>query len=300
MRRMLPLLLIITLLLPSCEMEKKEGKVVFISAAIDYGAPDGINALDNPPEDQRVLSAQLEALAIASGEIYEEYLFLEKNGQRSVNGKEYGWNHDDILAAISSLDTVRDDLIIFHYSGHGDEDGSLVTDMDTAFRLSPERILDALEGTDGMKCLFLDSCYSGNFIEEQGWMHDGELFDDKNLVSESFINSLLPSLMMTLNAAKREESSIWVLSAATAKQSSFDSWDAGHPGQENFGAFTYYLASALGYDAENDTPTVPGRGGEITFYGLYQEIRKNMSSDLWKRATPQVTLTPFDLILFRF
>ena len=298
MKRIFPILLL-CLAFVSCEMEKTEGKVVFISVAIDYNAPDGVNALDNPPEDQRVLSAEIEALSVASGDIYEEYLFLEKNGKRSVNGEEMKWNHDDVLTLLSSIDTVSSDLIIFHYSGHGDESGALVTDIDTSNRLTPEKLLTAISGADGRKCLFLDSCYSGTFIAESGYMHSGELFEDGNLVSDNPVNAILPSISLLFHPAEGNDD-IWILAAATDIQSSFDSWDSGEPMQENFGAFSYYLARALGYDMENDTPTVPGRGGKITFYGLYQEIKESMPNDLRREATVQITRTHFDPVLFSF
>ncbi len=298
MKRIFPILLL-CLAFVSCEMEKTEGKVVFISVAIDYNAPDGVNALDNPPEDQRVLSAEIEALSVASGDIYEEYLFLEKNGKRSVNGEEMKWNHADVLTLLSSIDTVSSDLIIFHYSGHGDESGALVTDINTSNRLTPEKLLTALSGADGRKCLFLDSCYSGTFIAEAGYMHSGELFEDGNLVSDNPVNAILPSISLLFHPAVGNDD-IWILAAATDVQSSFDSWDSGEPMQENFGAFSYYLARALGYDMENDTPTVPGRGGKITFYGLYQEIKESMPNDLRREATVQITRTHFDPVLFSF
>lgn len=288
------------LILFSCEMGMKQGKVVFVSVAIDYGAPDGVNALPNPPEDQRVLSEQIEALAIASGEIYEEYLFLEKHGDRTLNGEEYKWNSDDVLSTILDLDTVSDDLIIFHYSGHGDDSGALVTDIDQQGRLGADKLLDTMKAIDGRKCLFLDSCYSGSFITHSPFMENGEVFNDGNLVSDSFLNAVIPSLSLTFSANGEKSDNIWVLSAATSEQLSFDSWDTGMPMQENFGAFSYYLAIALGYDMENDSTTIPGVSTEITFYGLYQEIKGLMATDLWREATPQVTLSHYDPVLFRF
>ena len=158
-------ILISVLTICSCEMTPQQGKVVFVSIAVDYNAPDGINALDNPPEDQRVLSSQIEALSYASGEIYEQYLFLEKNGIRYFNGAEKKWNHDDILYTLSELDTLQSDLVILHYSGHGDSTGALVTDADTSSRLSAERLLDAMRGIDGRKCLFLDSCFQITIVQ---------------------------------------------------------------------------------------------------------------------------------------
>ena len=294
--RKLMIIILAAILASSCEMEKEQGKVVFVSVAIDYGAPSGVNALENPPEDQRVLSAQIETLTAASGDIYEEYLFLEKNGKRSLNGNNLKWNYDDILWILSELDTISTDLIIFHYSGHGDETGALVTDANTVSRLQPERLLDAMTGIDGRKCLFLDSCFSGHFVQDAGYMANGEKFRDGNLETDNLVNAIMPAF----DSLKKEHGndSIWVLAAATDEQNSFDSWDNGLPGQDGFGAFSYYLAAALGYDMEHDRPGIPAEGTEITFYGIYHEIRDSMAADLRKEATPQVTLTLSDPILF--
>ena len=280
----------------SCEMESPQGKVVFISLALDYDAPGGINALENPPEDQKVLSMQIKALSESSGEIYEEYLFLEKDGKRSINGEEYKWNHDDLINLLMDIDTVSTDLVLFHYSGHGDETGALVTDANTASRLQPERLLDAMTGIDGRKCLFLDSCFSGHFVKDAGYMANGEKFRDGNLETDNLVNAIMPAF----DSLKKEHGndSIWVLAAATDEQNSFDSWDNGLPGQDGFGAFSYYLAAALGYDMEHDRPGIPAEGTEITFYGIYHEIQSSMAADLRKEATPQVTLALSDPILF--
>ena len=291
-------ILISVLTICSCEMTPQQGKVVFVSIAVDYNAPDGINALDNPPEDQRVLSSQIEALSYASGEIYEQYLFLEKNGIRYFNGTEKKWNHDDILYTLSELDTLQSDLVILHYSGHGDSTGALVTDADTSSRLSAERLLDAMRGIDGRKCLFLDSCFSGVFIDDAGYMHNGDRFEDGNLESDNILNAFIPSFIGTFYKKDYGNDNIWIIAAATEEQNSFDNWDSGLPQQEKFGAFSYYLALALGYDMENDTPLLPPKGTRMTFYSLWEEIRKSMADDLKREATPQVTLSVTDPVLF--
>ncbi|MBO8436084.1 MAG: caspase family protein [Spirochaetes bacterium] len=292
------LLMAIAVLLTSCEVPRGESKVIFISAALDYGAPESVNALDNPPEDQRVLSEQIEALAEASGDVYEEYLFLEKNGTRTLNGVEMNWNHDDIIRVLYAIDTISSDLIIFHYSGHGDDDGNLVTDIDTEYRLSPALLLETMENIDGKKCIFLDSCFSGKFVEEIGYMHEGEVYKNGMLSSENLINALGPSLAISISGGNSRENGIWVLSAASESQSSFDKWESGEVRQEDFGAFSYYLATALGYDMEEDRPSLPPEGSRITFYSLFQEIKEEMDKELWMRATPQKTLSEYDIELF--
>ena len=130
-------------------------------------------------------------------------------------------------------------------------------------------------------------------------MSDGEVFEDGNLVFSSFVSALIPSLRISFGASPAGNDGIWVFSAAADDQLSFDSWDENRPKQDELGAFTYYLASALGYDMDMDRPVTPV-GGEITFYGIYQEVKRTMASGLWIEATPQVTLYPLDLVLFSF
>ena len=293
-------IIILTLImLISCTTEPGQSRVIFISVAIDYSAVPGAGKLTTPPEDQRVLSEQIRTLAEASGEIYESYLFLEKDGTRSINGRTGDWDHSTILETIDALDTVSGDLIIFHFSGHGDEDGAIATDQDIRYTLKPRTLLEALGNKDGSKCLFIDSCYSGAFIEDGYPMADGEVFENGNLVFSSFVSALIPSLRISFGASPEGNDGIWVFSAATDDQLSFDSWDEGRPKQDELGAFTYYLASAIGYDMDMDRPVSPV-GGEVTFYGIYQEVKQTMASGLWIEATPQVTLYPLDLVLFSF
>ena len=297
--RKIVFILCMVLLLTSCESSTEQGKVIFVSAALDY-MNSNVGYLKNPPSDQKALASELQTLAEASGEIYEEYLFLEENGVRTMNGYERKWNQDDIISTLLNLDTVSGDLIIFHYSGHGDSSGALVPDIDTSSRLKPEDLLDTLKLIDGKKCLFIDSCYSGSFIENSSKLENGEKFDeDGNLIADGFASSLIAAIENAFKG-EAENTEIWALTAATDKQLSFDSWDNGMANQDKYGAFTYYLLEALGYDPERDEAAIPVRRGNLTFYSLYSEIRKTMPVSLRREATPQATLNPLDLVLFSF
>ena len=297
--RKIVFILCMVLLLTSCESSTEQGKVIFVSAALGY-MNSNVGYLKNPPSDQKALASELQTLAEASGEIYEEYLFLEENGVRTMNGYERKWNQDDIISTLLNLDTVSGDLIIFHYSGHGDSSGALVPDIDTSSRLKPEDLLDTLKLIDGKKCLFIDSCYSGSFIEDSSKLENGEKFDeDGNLIADGFASSLIAAIENAFKG-EAENTEIWALTAATDKQLSFDSWDNGMANQDKYGAFTYYLLEALGYDTEKDEAAIPVRRGNVTFYSLYSEIRKTMPVSLRREATPQATLNPLDLVLFSF
>ena len=95
--RKIVFILCMVLLLTSCESSTEQGKVIFVSAALDY-MNSNVGYLKNPPSDQKALASELQTLAEASGEIYEEYLFLEENGVRTMNGYERKWNQDDIIS----------------------------------------------------------------------------------------------------------------------------------------------------------------------------------------------------------
>ena len=155
-----------------------------------------------------------------------------------------------------------------------------------------------MRGIDGRKCLFLDSCFSGVFIDDAGYMQNGDRFEDGNLESDNILNAFIPSFIGTFYKKDYGNDNIWIIAAATEEQNSFDNWDSGLPQKEKFGAFSYYLALALGYDMENDTPLLPPKGTRMTFYSLWEEIRKSMADDLKREATPQVTLSVTDPVLF--
>ena len=289
------ILISVMLTLISCRGEIQHGKVIFISVASDYSCTEGLQSLDTPPADQKALSEEIEILATESGEYYEEYLFLEADGKRTVNGIEKEWTSDDILNTIIGLETLSYDLIIFHYSGHGEEgSGAFAPGPSQNARLYPEELIETLKLIDGKKCLFIDSCYSGNLIEDKGALTSGERFDDNELVSDSILNSIIPAIEKSFSS-NAENTEIWTFTAATSEQLSYDSYT-----DENYGAFTYYLLRALGYDTDNQEATIPGNGGDITFYDIVNEVKKSMPADLRRAASPQATLLPLDLVLFSF
>ena len=288
------LAMILSMLISSCTSDIPRSDVFFISVAASYGSEGSLNYLKNPPGDQRALSEQLSYISSRKKIPYKEYLFLEDNGRMSISGDERPWGRKEILRLLENIESEDDDLIIFHYSGHGDSNGSMI--MPDGTRLNPDDRLYRLRRADGMKCAFIDSCYSGRFVNGESTLVNGEIFYEGQLVSESFANALLPSLKLFFTISEPTYWNTWVLSAATSKQLSYDSWNDGLDRQSEFGAFTYYLLKALGYRMDTGTPALPD--GRITFYTIYDTIKSTMSETLWKRATPQVTLTPVDLVLF--
>ena len=290
------------LLLLSCDNEIREGKTFVIAAALDYSSEnDGAGTLANPPEDLKAFIAQTELLTSLTSDTFIPFAFLSKYGRWTLNGTPWRWTRGDILSTIENLDMEENDLLIFYYSGHGLSDGSLaIPDGSEKLEfISPDELLNALSAQRGKKCVLLDSCHSGSFVEESGMMASGEVFDKEGrLIKDGFLSALWPSLVMTLQSWPTGNDSIWVMSAATEDQVSLDSGIDGLERQDEHGAFTYYLLRALGYDMENGAPSFRNGRDDITFLGIYNTVKEEMSGEMWREQTPQITLSPLDLVLF--
>ena len=300
--------LFIMLLLSSCSNALDSSRTIVIAVALDYEEDAFqdkennlvVNTLSNPPNDLEAFTSQVDILA--SGREVERHIFLSQGGTRRVNGKREEWDKEAILSTISSLEAEENDLVLFFYSGHGmDGTGELVVSakegkMD---KISPDELLTALSGIGGKKCVFLDSCYSGAFVENAGMLADGEVFgEDGSLMKEGFLFSLGPALSLSITSGRLGTDDIWLMSATTDGQLSYDSGTEGLPNQEKYGAFSYFLISSLGYDMENDSPRISQERTEVTFLGLYRDIKRRMTESMWTEQTPQITLTPLDLVLF--
>lgn len=300
--------LFIILLLSACSNALDSSRTIVIAVALDYEEDAFqdkennlvVNTLSNPPNDLEAFTHQIDILA--SGREVERHIFLSQGGTRRVNGKREEWDKETILSAISSLEAEENDLVLFFYSGHGmDGTGELVVSakegkMD---KISPDELLTALSEIGGKKCVFLDSCYSGAFVENAGMLADGEVFgEDGSLIKEGFLFSLGPALSLSITSGRLGTDDIWLMSATTDGQLSYDSGTEGLPNQEEYGAFSYFLISSLGYDMENDSPRISQERNEVTFLGLYRDIKRRMTESMWTEQTPQITLTPLDLVLF--
>ena len=292
MKRLAPLLL--ALLLTACQAEDSLGSVSFVSVARDYSGYSASNQLSTPPNDQEAFSDEFFYLSFSSGNDYSETLFLEKDGVWTVNGSEESWDTSSVLSRLWEPGLDDDDLLIFHYSGHGLEDGSLVVDDDSY--LSLDELLQAIGTAGGKKLVILDSCFAGADISGSSALSNGESFSGTKLTGTSVFISATSSFSLLFTGKPDSLDDIWVLAAVTDSQYSYDSWDTGEAGQDSYGAFSYQVLKALGYDFEEG---LPGRSSSrITLYSLYRSLMSEISEDLKSVATPQVTLSPVDLVLF--
>lgn len=172
MRKLLfTLLLLLSLVATSCELvtPEPERSINVVTIGIGYS---GKNALYGPPHDARDLMDTF--LARYPGQVKaHEALIMETDTGTKVLQK-------DIEDAITGLPDA--DLTIVTYSGHGLSDGSLVMggvvllpDGDPAnkqWKLNWDNIFPAdeffalLESLDHPVLLIIDSCFSGNFVDE--------------------------------------------------------------------------------------------------------------------------------------
>lgn len=334
MRRLLILLSALMLILISCDGTiKRSGRTILVSVVSDYTDSDIVD-LRNPPNDQAALAGQIYALTdgnvelhlfrVENGKRYTaenvddintlfEYSTLID--RKIHNGKEIvkrikpnldNWDSSvpfdlqSVAATIEALDAGKNDLIIFQYSGHGVKDGTLILDENDSDMWGDANLIELMTGynKDAKKVVILDSCFSGKHIKD-GILSSNidfkEVGSSEYYEGDSFFKSVAGSWDVLCGKDSYGTSNTYILAAASSEQLASDFF-SGEVNQELFGAFSYYLFKALGFDFGELKPQNVNK--EITFYSLYKEIWDNFPSSKKKEQTPLSTLSPFDLILF--
>ena len=320
-------------LIVSCSPEIEIGRTILISVASDYSNMPAIGNLMNTLNDQaaiieefRTLDENIEIHMFRTESARSYYstnpvfgnelestkcYFLKEDG--SVNQKttmripfypgegetiEKEWTIYDVIALLANLDAKDEDLIIFHYSGHGDNDGSLVVgkigDMFASIKVNEISYFMSDEYQKGTKLLLLDSCYSGSHVmdtnlESSNYFRksdDGEIYQ----LSSPFV-----SFFRSFSNNGKTPGRSFVLAASRMSQMSYDAYYFGDDIQRYFGFFTYHLLTALGYDWQSFAGR---RKGRITLHNLYKDIWREMESEMLIKATPTVTLSAEDVVLF--
>ncbi len=333
----------------SCDNSGKKipGKKIVISVASDYYETNSINNLNNPVNDQAAFIAQMKKLIPES----EIYMFRGERGTKYISNSvidletsatpqfsykaapdnatmytnsalyldtdvpntvtKHDWRMSDVLTLLINLETTNEDLIIFHYSGHGlDGKGDLIGGVTTVGNsgygildtLSPSSILNILNKKDGLFILFIDACYSGNFIES-GVLASADRFSDRieggrstNIYTySSLLHTIDQSIDIMLGNTTTGFTNIYAISASSSKQLSYDGSNSGGKNQGMFGAFSYYLLLALDYDVENLTPAK--NSSMISFYSVYENLWESFSPALKYEQTPRATLSPIDVVI---
>ena len=229
----------------------------------------------------------------ASSSSFDHFNYVEESAESTED-----WTMATVLDTIGSIHSDPDDLIIFTFSGHGDKNGgALVTNVvnsDKYKLTNRETIITKFESIEGYKVFFLDSCYSGNFIDSSSFTtKDTFSTDEDKYTGEDTLTAVKES---SLKKTSETQENCWVMASAGKNQQAGDSLDAGDSTvQSHYGAFTYYLLKALGYDM--DTNEAKKNTSYLTFYGIYSYIRSAFPSSEIAIQTPRVSLKRLDIRL---
>lgn len=303
------LLIIVVLILGisvvSCElMLEKPAKptihALFVS--LDYYDLDQ-NNLDGTINDAEEVAVALNLLA-------EEYfdvaintsLMFDNNEDTSPIGEKYP-TKNNIRQKIEeyALDTTigENDIFFFYYSGHGGEfdDPMVVAEIEGSVdtvAISTQEFASWIEPINAQKIIILDSCYSGQIIEDYPRRYEDRQNQDY-------------------------DPNAFYLSAASDSQLSSEAmfYSIGH----KHGFFTLYLLDAIGWNHVSETNTeltidsrnlsVPGRldlkndiptftNGNILLGDVFRYITDAFRfTEGWiSFQTPQTGAGPLDLVLF--
>lgn len=324
--------LLLTLFSCSNEYLPKEREIYLVTVADDFYNYNGNGRkLENVITDQAALLLQIQTFGdihinsyisqngkryTSSSPIYvavdSEGRELEKNNDESFKSfiykpkegeEEKEWTIYDVMDYLGELELGDDDLLIFIFSGHGEKgNGSLMTNASTSSpqwdSLSPEDLFSILSTLGGKKLVVLDSCYSGVYVPSSP-LYSSDVFASEEK-EDRWIGKSYPNAMKkALFGDKREtfnNSDIWILSSTGRGQEASDSLDGGDgPFQTSYGAFTYYLLKALGYDTDRNEAVK--EESRLTLYEVYSYIRKHFPEYETQIQTPRVSNGGLDLIL---
>ena len=323
MRRIIPLLFSIVLILSSCELfydEPVAGDVYAILVGLDYQNNTSQDNLQGTLNDADELHIVLDSLAEQTDSDYFGYRFRQEGlsytsevnyliGTTTVNAYPSITNIEKAIEALAYV-TDENDLILFAYSGHGGEDGSIAlaktSSSDGEYFYDVQNLLDHFKKVNGRKLIILDTCYSGLSLP----------------VNPGSTNTVLGSSIDDWYAKYWENSSyelpdIYVLTASADTESYEVDLDSSSTIDHYHGVFTAGLLEALGWgyphpDVE-DLPMPPAaRGSTLTVDALYA-YSKNYIEGLpdislhWNLFSlsdyiqhPLVSGGAMDMVLFRF
>ena len=305
MRRPFPVIAIfLAVLLVSCDLMmalQDDGSgydVYLVSVALNYHgiAEDGISELEGTLNDQRYISQQLEHLCSLSGVGYDAWLVSDGSlTSEGLNGDEdvrrlmriSGGTRterelagigrdtiDDILCDVSRL-VDGDDLLVFHYSGHGYAGtGDILLPGDgygVAYPL--DDLAAVIERVPCNRFIFMDSCYSGNIV-------DVTLDDVRTGLDNLFTRYDLP------------DSRTWYSASCQVDEESFTDM-TGYP--VPLGAHSAGLLKALGFDI---MALEPGRPEDDVL--TINTVLERTTTGYDDRQHSTSTSGTRDLVLFRF
>lgn len=321
------LFLILTLLSSCSPSQALEDRTIYLVSVADdfYGYRGDSNKLNNPINDQASLIAQFNTM-----ENVEVLCFTSQNGKRYFSSSpifipmdsedneledpsslsfdhfsykkrdgetELNWDMNTVLEKVGEVESTSQDLIIFTYSGHGeDQTGAFITNATTTGykTMDKDSIIDRFQSIAGKKVFFIDSCYSGVFIPSSPFsstdvFENGEERWQETDIAKASIDSIR-------NKNKSSLIDFWILSSCAKGQKASDSLNTmDSPYQLKYGAFTYFLLQALGFNTDrNCAQTLTS---SLSFFEIYDYIRSCFPDYECQIQTPQALTKRVDILI---
>lgn len=196
-----------------------------------------------------------------------------------------------ILSAITADfgQATEDDVCVFYYSGHGmSESGSLIgTNFYTTTYgyVTMKKLRTAMDKIKGTKILILDSCYSGNLVQQVGGeivdtdgtviaRSDEEVTVDLNAVNQAIISAF------TGGFSPRDDGTPEYL-VITASSNTQMSWTANSKGS----LFTVGFVKGCGYD-QNSSAVLKTMGADSNSDGMITQ--KEAYTYVWNNVTKRI------------
>lgn len=303
MRRVLLsiIVLVMLLVLSACDLVMSLGKesedydVYLVSVACNYRNTPEAGELEGTLNDQMFLSAQLAQLSSLAGVDYRAWLLrdgsvgedgLNRDDKESHLVRIHGSSKtstvidqvdrdgiDKVIDEVASL-VDGDDLLVFHYSGHGYEGtGDLFLPCTCrGYRYPLDELASRLETIPCNRLIVLDSCYSGNIVDES-------LDDDRRGLENLFTRYEIPA------------SRTWYSAASQDDEESYTD-DESYP--VPFGAHSAGILKALGFDIMSLRPARPDEDV------LTMNMMLDMARTEYRSQHSSSTSGTRDLVLFRF
>ena len=295
------IVLVMLLVLSACDLMMSLGKesedydVYLVSVACNYRNTLGAGELEGTLNDQIFLSAQLAHLSSLAGVDYRAWLLrdgsvgedgLNRDDKESHLVRIHGSSKtstvidqidrdgiDKVIDEVASL-VDGDDLLVFHYSGHGYEGtGDLFLPCTCrGYRYPLDELASRLETIPCNRLIVLDSCYSGNIVDES-------LDDDRRGLENLFTRYEIPA------------SRTWYSAASQDDEKSYTD-DESYP--VPFGAHSAGILKALGFDIMSLRPDRPDEDV------LTMNMMLDMARTEYRSQHSSSTSGTRDLVLFRF
>ncbi len=321
--------LIIAFLAVSCsDQPQTPGKVYFCTVALDYEFLDK-NHLNTEIDQRRLISEFKELGEVSGTQVIIKPFCCFKNspeylGESDVNYVTKAMIRDYIYELEKEVE--ENDVFIFHYSGHGGENGEILVNKinpeETSSRdikvlidedFKPSDLLGWINRLKCNKVLMMDCCFSGKYVTNSG-LYSGDSFRTDTNINKTVIdywegNKLMQSVKNAVeNFGKPSDSvykKLWVLAACTDKQearevSTKDSEDK----DVEAGPLSLSSCSYFGYNSKDEKANVY-ENTRFTVNGIYEYMRKMIEGinyygkSLTYYSTPQSNTKPVDLVLFR-